>query len=450
MKKIYSFIAVAALSLTAAAQSGDPSLGKMKMKPSTRFTQQPKAIKNYKAAGTAGGPVQMRVDPMAALYLSNFGDNTSIRTFYTSLFCDSLVKLEDSYVTTHMNGIIFDPKSISQGINGTTPTFAPIFTKYDSYTIDTIWIGGMYNRISPATVKDTLMIDVVWGDTSTTSVFSRYAFPAANAPLDKFGTMITPKFTVTAPVTSHGYRAKFAAPAANRMLYKAALVESDSTVINSTGYYGYKLASPLTIPANNVVCVGYTFVSGMTYTLGDVYFSLDQATYPQTINGFAPYLYSQYPQPTSTSAIGDFFNDYAPGKNQSVVMYDNQRYGTIGTGYIQTTALYNQFSSGYWIDLSIHGMSTVGVSELESKGFELSQNVPNPYTGETSISYELAKGARNVKFTVYDVSGRVMIESLEPSTIGVHAIRVPAFASGVYYYSLNVDGAVTTKKMIAQ
>jgi FAD synthase len=53
-------------------------------------------------------------------------------------------------------------------------------------------------------------------------------------------------------------------------------------------------------------------------------------------------------------------------------------------------------------------------------------------------------------FTVTDVMGRVVSSEKAASTIGTHTVNIGSFAAGVYYYSLNVDGKVMTKKMIAQ
>jgi hypothetical protein len=46
--------------------------------------------------------------------------------------------------------------------------------------------------------------------------------------------------------------------------------------------------------------------------------------------------------------------------------------------------------------------------------------------------------------------GRVITSEKVATTTGSHSVKLAAYAAGVYYYSLNVDGVVTTKKMIVE
>lgn len=92
----------------------------------------------------------------------------------------------------------------------------------------------------------------------------------------------------------------------------------------------------------------------------------------------------------------------------------------------------------------------VGIEELTTKGFSLEQNSPNPFSNSSTVSYELAKDARNVSFSVIDITGRVISSEKVSSTLGKHSISLTKYAAGVYYYSLTVDGVSTTKKMIVE
>jgi len=102
------------------------------------------------------------------------------------------------------------------------------------------------------------------------------------------------------------------------------------------------------------------------------------------------------------------------------------------------------------IDFSIHATSSVGVKELEAKGFSLGQNTPNPFNGQSTVTYTIDKEATSAVFTVTDVMGRVISTEKADASKGTHTITLGNHSAGVYYYSLNVDGKVTTKKMIAQ
>lgn len=411
-------------------------------------------IKYKNVAKTTGGQIDMRVDPMFFLATSRggtFGTGGNVSGFVDGISVDSLTKVVYSNGTSHigtfMAGLVFDPKSISQSLdNSGAPTFNQLLSKYDAYTIDSVFLGGTYRRVSGPAVVDTLILDIVWGDTSNTNVFGRYSMAA---PLEKFHHLVAPKYAVSTPTTVSGQILSLAAPATNRFTKKIPLNEADTMLINQTWgrYFPYKLPTALNIPANQVVAIGFTFKSGMAYNLGDVSFSFDPGT-PAVVNGFLSRVYAQSPSPTSPANFGDFFLDFAPGKNQGWDLYADARYRT-ATGAFANTARPGLIS-GTAIDLTMHALSTVGVEELNAKGFSLSQNVPNPFSSQSTIQYELSKGSRNVTFSVYDVTGRVMVEMPADGGIGVHAINVGPFAAGVYYYTLNVDGNVITKKMVVQ
>lgn len=91
--------------------------------------------------------------------------------------------------------------------------------------------------------------------------------------------------------------------------------------------------------------------------------------------------------------------------------------------------------------------TSVGENEI---GFYLGQNEPNPFNGFTSISYSLTKNA-NVTFDVVDITGKLVYSSNEgEKASGVHKIQMNSegFAAGVYYYTMTVNGAKMTKKMV--
>ena len=83
--------------------------------------------------------------------------------------------------------------------------------------------------------------------------------------------------------------------------------------------------------------------------------------------------------------------------------------------------------------------------------FNLSQNYPNPFNPSTIINYELR--IRNfVMLKVYDIAGRevaTLVKEIMPA--GKHAVEFNAadLPSGVYFYSLYVDGKqMAVKRMV--
>jgi len=87
---------------------------------------------------------------------------------------------------------------------------------------------------------------------------------------------------------------------------------------------------------------------------------------------------------------------------------------------------------------------------LSPVDFALSQNYPNPFNPETSIRYSLAKdGLASLK--VYNINGEevsTLVNSVQNA--GTHEVVFNAqdMASGLYFYTLDVNGVKNTKKMI--
>lgn len=80
----------------------------------------------------------------------------------------------------------------------------------------------------------------------------------------------------------------------------------------------------------------------------------------------------------------------------------------------------------------------------------LFQNYPNPFNPNTWIRFSLPKES-NVKLTVYNVLGEIVTELLNQNIdAGYHEVEFKKtnFSSGIYYYRLQSDKFVETKKMI--
>lgn len=80
---------------------------------------------------------------------------------------------------------------------------------------------------------------------------------------------------------------------------------------------------------------------------------------------------------------------------------------------------------------------------------ELGQNYPNPFTGETTITYSTAKEG-TVRLMVYDVLGRVVqqvvneYQTAGPKEVQLDLKRLP---SGVYFYRLETGDQVLVKQL---
>jgi Secretion system C-terminal sorting domain/Immune inhibitor A-like, MAM domain/IPT/TIG domain len=83
-------------------------------------------------------------------------------------------------------------------------------------------------------------------------------------------------------------------------------------------------------------------------------------------------------------------------------------------------------------------------------GFKLMQNYPNPFNPVTNIQFGLARTSY-VKLEVYDLLGKKVASILENQlSAGYHSVRFDAssLAGGIYYYRLQTDDYVATKKFI--
>jgi hypothetical protein len=83
------------------------------------------------------------------------------------------------------------------------------------------------------------------------------------------------------------------------------------------------------------------------------------------------------------------------------------------------------------------------------KNFALSQNYPNPFNPVTTISYTLEK-LSDVKICVYDLLGNevaTVVNGIKPA--GTHTAQFNAsdLSSGIYFYKLQTEGKIFTKKM---
>jgi hypothetical protein len=80
----------------------------------------------------------------------------------------------------------------------------------------------------------------------------------------------------------------------------------------------------------------------------------------------------------------------------------------------------------------------------------LQQNIPNPFSQSTSINYYLPAQINSAQINFYNQTG-VLLKSVQLNNKGKGNININMneFSSGVYQYSLLVDGKIVdTKKMI--
>lgn len=124
-------------------------------------------------------------------------------------------------------------------------------------------------------------------------------------------------------------------------------------------------------------------------------------------------------------------------------------YGPFGTG----SAYDWYYSTGAYmvrLNLDPNCESSVAVNEIEGEGFSLGNAYPNP-AGETArVKFNLDH-ASNVSFQVMDITGALVLNVEEGRLpAGVHSttLNVEGLTSGLYTYTIIVDGARATSKLV--
>jgi hypothetical protein len=161
--------------------------------------------------------------------------------------------------------------------------------------------------------------------------------------------------------------------------------------------------------------------------------------------------YSPWKINASTWYQGNTFslwNQYAsygilPNSAGANIYYDcnqNSQYdvGSDGENFLQNISV--------WVKVTT---DPVGVAENTELGVKLYQNKPNPFNGNTTITYELGNTS-DVTMTVYDIAGNAIMNFNEgKQAAGRHEISLDGASlnAGIYFYTINVNGSKLTNKM---
>lgn len=103
-----------------------------------------------------------------------------------------------------------------------------------------------------------------------------------------------------------------------------------------------------------------------------------------------------------------------------------------------------------WIGDTNKVATAIGDVAKIANRFELKQNYPNPFNPTTTIEYSLAY-ATKAKVTVFNMLGQELkVLADGKHTAGTHMVSFDAtqYASGVYFYQIETDNFVQTRKML--
>ena len=101
-------------------------------------------------------------------------------------------------------------------------------------------------------------------------------------------------------------------------------------------------------------------------------------------------------------------------------------------------------------DGSYEFSKVVEITQLAPTRFELDQNYPNPFNPTTTVRFSLPADVR-VRINIYNSLGELIAEVINKDyEAGYHRVEFSGFIipSGIYFYRLQADDFIETKKMI--
>ena len=142
---------------------------------------------------------------------------------------------------------------------------------------------------------------------------------------------------------------------------------------------------------------------------------------------------------------------------------DNVQIGTSIPQYDQTAFIYGPFGTGSaydWyfttncpmvrLNLDPNATTTMSVDNVAGEGFELGRAYPNPATGNTRIDFTL-DAAADVTFEVTSLTGAIvrrMDLGVQPAGTQRAVLDLEGLTAGMYTYTIIVDGARATRKLV--
>ncbi len=122
----------------------------------------------------------------------------------------------------------------------------------------------------------------------------------------------------------------------------------------------------------------------------------------------------------------------------------------VGSGWISKTTDFLDFNEANNQTSVVEVINYMeGTPTVNGERFVLDQNYPNPFSQQTTIPFTLPRAA-NVRFFVMDALGHIVHRAEGFYQAGGNHITIDmeAYAAGIYYYGIEVDGQRQMRKMI--
>jgi len=327
--------------------------------------------------------------------------------------------------------------------------------QYNAYKVDSVHIRGNYKRpkntyTTPGgdvTIVDTLIIELVYGDTSKNNSFAKlwtnttpvkyYAAPqwikdndAANGMGELYG---------------YGYKV------VKKLLTANDVTLNENSVYDPNTVKYYSVATNFQVPYGKFyVGVTYTFKSGIPreYLPAEpVFFSTtnaeDNGQVYQDMNSFTAAYYAH-------KDGNEIFHDPSSlSMNYSILKYHVGQSWT-GNGSFYNNILFNVDDMGWDIIFDLTGDFCLGVSEVEN--VKVMNAYPNPVKrGNVAVvNLELAN-ASNVSYGLYDITGKLISsENFGKISNGNKSFEINTndLKSGIYFYTVTVEGNKINNKLM--
>jgi hypothetical protein len=132
--------------------------------------------------------------------------------------------------------------------------------------------------------------------------------------------------------------------------------------------------------------------------------------------------------------------------------FSNSNYGTYSTYEMRNATWFTWPSYIHWTFI----VNPIGIRNISSEipeHFVLFQNYPNPFNPSTKIRFSIpeVRDRHACHLQIFDITGReiqtLVNEKLEPGTYEV-TFDGSNYSSGVYFYQLQTEDFVQTKKLI--
>jgi len=125
--------------------------------------------------------------------------------------------------------------------------------------------------------------------------------------------------------------------------------------------------------------------------------------------------------------------------------------GLTTTGHLAQMIISGDLSEVYLDNIYFYNDQSDADDNLISTPYQLQQNYPNPFNPVTKINFSIDQPG-HVSLKIYDTKGRLvetLVDGNRSANTYQHTWNAANATSGIYFYSLSVDGnAVDTKRMI--